>query len=98
MAGTNPPRRRATSSLDVIIDPGNAVTWNDPALTQRMQRTLRRVFGDSAVTEARLLTVSEDFSAYTQSVPGMYVFLGITPSGQDPAQAAPTHSPLFFAD
>ena len=86
------------ATADVIIDPGNAVTWNDPALTQRMQRTLRRVVGDSAVAEARLLTVSEDFSAYTQVVPGMYFFLGVTPSGQDPAQAAPNHSPLFVAD
>ena len=88
----------AGATADVIIDPGNAVTWNDPALTRRMQSTLRRVLGDSAVAEARPLTPSEDFSAYARAIPGMLFFLGITPRGQDPAQAAPNHSPLFFAD
>ena len=100
----SPSPAQQPSRLDREIDrgvaavAGNAVTWNDPALTQRMLGTLRRVWGDSAVTEARMLTVSEDFSAYTRAVPGMYFFLGITPRGQDPAQAAPNHSPLFFAD
>lgn len=88
----------AGATATVSIDRSSFLTWNDPALTRRMQSTLRRVLGDTAVTEARVLTVSEDFSAYTQVVPGMYFFLGITPSGQDPALAAPTHSPLFFAD
>jgi amidohydrolase len=88
----------AGATADVAIDPGYPVTWNDPALTHRMEGMLRRVLGDSAVTEARPWMASEDFSKYAQIVPGMFFFLGITPRGQDPAQAAPNHSPLFFAE
>jgi metal-dependent amidase/aminoacylase/carboxypeptidase family protein len=28
----------------------------------------------------------------------MYLFLGVTPEGQDPSKAAPNHSPNFFVD
>ena len=31
-------------------------------------------------------------------MPGLFFFLGVTPSSQDPAKAALNHSPLFFAD
>jgi len=41
---------------------------------------------------------SEDFSVYAQEAPGLFVFLGITPKDQDPATAAPNHSPNFFVD
>ena len=44
------------------------------------------------------VTPSEDFSDYAERVPGMFFFLGIVPEGQDPATAAPNHSPYFFAD
>jgi amidohydrolase len=86
------------ATADVTIEPSAAVTVNDAALTQRMQGTLRRTLGAAMVTEARPRTASEDFAEYARVVPAMYFFLGITPKGQDPAQAAPNHSPLFFAD
>ena len=35
---------------------------------------------------------------FAQEAPGLYVFLGITPEGQDPAKAAPNHNPNFFVD
>jgi amidohydrolase len=41
---------------------------------------------------------SEDFSVFAQQAPGLFVFLGITPEDQDPARAAPNHSPNFFVD
>jgi len=31
-------------------------------------------------------------------VPGLYFVLGIVPRDQDPAKAAPNHSPNFFVD
>jgi amidohydrolase len=31
-------------------------------------------------------------------VPGLYLFLGVTPRDRDPKMAAQNHSPLFFAD
>lgn len=35
---------------------------------------------------------------FAQQAPSLYVFLGITPDGQDPATAAPNHNPGFFVD
>jgi amidohydrolase len=75
-----------------------AVTYNDPALTERMVPTLRRVLGNANVSVGPPVTASEDFAYYQQKVPGMFFFLGITPKGADPATVAPNHSPKFYAD
>jgi amidohydrolase len=77
---------------------GLPVTVNDPALTQRMLPTLRRVAGEPNVLPAGLSTPSEDFAFYQQKIPGLFVFLGIVPDGKDPAAAPRNHSPFFFAD
>jgi amidohydrolase len=81
---------------EVEIEPQTAVTWNDPALTERMLPTLRRVAGGT-LAERDPTTTAEDFSAYQERIPGMYAFLGVTPPGQE-ATAAANHSPRFFAD
>jgi amidohydrolase len=88
----------ASASVDFGNGFAAAVTYNDPALTERMLPTLRRVAGDSNVRLAPLSTPGEDSSAYQQKIPGLFFFLGIVPKGQDPATAARNHSPYFFAD
>lgn len=70
-------------------------TVNDPALTARMAPALSRA-ADGKVEISPLRGASEDFSYFAQQVPGLYVFLGITPPDQDPAKAAPNHNPAFF--
>jgi amidohydrolase len=87
----------AGATAAVAIDLGNGVTFNDPALTARMRPTLARVAGAKLV-EARPTTTSEDFSRFQEHVPGVFVFLGVTPEGQDLAQVPQNHSPRFFAD
>ncbi len=82
----------------VEISGGGLVTSNDLALTQQMLPTMRRVVGEQNLFHAGLQTPSEDFSAYQQKVPGLFVFLGIVPDGKDPAVAPRNHSPYFFAD
>ena len=47
---------------------------------------------------APLTGTAEDFSYFGQKVPGLFLFLGVTPRDQDPAKAPTNHSPLFFAD
>jgi amidohydrolase len=84
--------------VTVQIDSGYSVTTNDPALTERMLPSLRRVAGNDRVVETELKTGAEDFSFYQQRVPGMFFFLGVTPDGQDPNTVPTNHSPLFFAD
>ena len=88
----------AGATAVVVIDTGAAVTYNDPALTEKLLPTLRAVAGPNHVVLAPLLTAAEDFSRYQQHVPGVFFFLGITPPGTDPRTAAPNHSPRFYVD
>jgi amidohydrolase len=81
----------------VVIDSGYPVTFNDSTLTQRMVPTLSRVAGTSVGLQP-LVTGAEDFSYFQQRVPGLFVFLGVTPRDQDWRKAPANHSPLFFAD
>ncbi len=74
-----------------------ATAVNDEALTERMAPLLKRA-ADGKVAKAPLAGASEDFSFYAKQVPGLFVFLGVTPADQDPAKAAPNHNPKFFVD
>jgi amidohydrolase len=82
----------------VHIDEGYPVTINNPELTQKMLPTIKRVVGEEKVHVSPLVTGAEDFSFFALEVPGLFVFLGITPEGQDPITAPSNHSPLFYAD
>ena len=87
----------ATATVDFGIG-NNPVTFNDPALTARMLPTLQRVAGAASVSVGELSTPAEDFALYQQKIPGLFVFLGVVPKGQDPATAPRNHSPSFFVD
>ena len=82
----------------VHIDEGYPVTINNPELTAQMLPTIEQVAGADKVKVNPLVTGAEDFSFYALEVPGLFVFLGITPEDQDPATAPSNHSPYFYAD
>jgi len=86
----------ATATVEFGL--GYPTTINDPALTARMLPTIRRVVGSERVQEGPLTGTSEDFAYFQQQVPGLFLFLGVTPAGQDPRTAPMNHSPQFFAD
>ena len=86
----------ATAEVDIRI--GNPVTHNDPALVERMLPSLRRAAGEANVRTAQVTTTAEDFSMYQKVVPGMFLFLGITPPDANLAEVAPNHSPRFMVD
>ena len=88
----------AGASAEVTIEKPYAVTINDPALTARMLPTLQRVAGARNVQLRDRLMGAEDFSFFAQQAPGLFVFLGGTPAGQDPAKMAYNHSPRFSID
>lgn len=89
--------RSAGAKAEVSISKTYDVTINDEALAERMLPVLKRAAGGQ-VTRSSLQGASEDFSFFAQKVPGLFVFLGITPRDQDPATAAPNHNPNFFVD
>lgn len=86
------------ANAHVHIDEGYPVTINDPELTRKMLPTMQRVAGADKVKVNALVTGAEDFSYYALETPGLFVFLGITPEGQDPLTAPSNHSPFFYAD
>jgi amidohydrolase len=74
------------------------VTVNDPALTAAMLPTLQQTAGAANILSGPALTASEDFSYYSQKVPGLFVFLGGMPKGADPKTVPINHSPDFYID
>jgi amidohydrolase len=86
------------ATADVRVGLGLPVTVNDPALTAWAVPTLQRAAGADRAYPVPPQLGAEDFSYYAQEVPGLFLFLGVTPEGQDPATAPANHSPLFFAD
>jgi amidohydrolase len=87
-----------TATVEIGRGTTYPVTINDPALTERMLPTLRRVAGADNVRLGPPVGVAEDFSFFQQKVPGEFIFLGVTPRNQDAAAAAQNQSPLFSAD
>lgn len=83
------------ATAEVVIEKPYAVTVNDPALTAKMLPTLQRVAGADNVQLRDRLMGAEDFSFFAQRAPGLFVFLGGTPRGVDPAKVAYNHSPRF---
>ena len=84
----------ATATL--TLNPGYPVTANDSAFVDELLPTLERV-APGRVREVPKITGSEDFSLYARKVPGVFLFLGVTPKA-DVATAASNHSPLFRVD
>ncbi|WP_026897307.1 amidohydrolase [Daejeonella oryzae] len=74
------------------------VTYNDPALTEKMLPSLKNTAGADKVVLVPAETGAEDFSYFQEKSPGLYVFLGGMPKGKDPKKTASHHTPDFFID
>ena len=86
------------ATATVTITEGYPITWNDPAVTEKMAPTLRRVAGSANVEVVNATLGAEDFSFFQQKVPGLFFWLGTRPKNQTAEQAASNHSPLFYVD
>jgi amidohydrolase len=74
------------------------VTYNDPKLTDEMLPIIIATAGRENIILSRAITGAEDFSFFAREVPGLFLFVGGMTQGQDPAKAAPHHTPDFFID
>ena len=88
----------AGATAEFTRDEGYPVTWNDPALTERMTPSLKRVAVGTFNPNAQPTTTSEDFSYYGEKVPSLFFFLGVASKGADPAAWAANHSARFSPD
>lgn len=83
----------------LTINKGYPVTYNNPALTAMMAETFTEVAGAANVESSMdAITGAEDFSFFQEEIPGLYFFIGGMRVGQDPATAAPHHTPDFYVD
>jgi len=82
----------------VNIRKGVPVTYNDPALTQQMIPTMKRVFGGRNVVQSKAITGAEDFSFYANEIPSLFLFVGGMSKGGNPKMTAPHHTPDFVID
>ncbi len=83
---------------EVKVEKAVPVTVNDPALTEKMLPTLKRIGGEGGSRPHQRVMVAEDFSYFQEKIPGLFYFVGVTPKDQDMAAAAPNHSPRFHID
>ncbi|MDH4458095.1 MAG: amidohydrolase [Nevskia sp.] len=88
----------ATATVGIGDEYAYPVTYNDPALTERMRPTLSRIAGAGKLIETTPQTVAEDFSFYQQKIPGLFVFVGVRKPGASKEEYAPNHSPRFKVD
>lgn len=86
------------AEAEVEIIKGTPVTYNDPGLTSQMLPTLERTAGKDNVVLIDAITGAEDFAFYANEIPGLFLFVGGMPKGQDPLTAAPHHTPDFYVD
>lgn len=89
---------RAEVEIDLPLDYSYPVTYNDPALMDKMLPTLERTAGPGKAVEVKAVTGAEDFSFFQQQVPGLYLFVGGKPLGLPVEEAPAHHTPEFMID
>jgi amidohydrolase len=88
----------AGATAEVTIDKKFPLTYNDPALTEKMIPSLVKAAGKEKVQLIPAVTGSEDFSEYQKKVPGFFFFVGAMPPNQDPNTVPSHHTPDFMID
>ena len=86
------------AEVEVIINEGVPITYNDESLTAKMLPTLQDVAGADNVNLIPATTGAEDFSFFQREVPGFFFFLGGTPLDIPEKDAPSHHTPDFYVD
>jgi amidohydrolase len=86
------------ATAEVDIDTKTLVTYNNPTLTELMVPALEKAAGKENVRSKEWTTGAEDFSFFSDKVPGLFFFLGGMPAGMNPKEAFPHHTPDFYID
>lgn len=86
------------AEIEVWIDEGYPVTYNEVSLYNQMLPTLKRAAGEENVEIIKPITGAEDFSFFQEKVPGLYFFIGGCPTDVDHTKVAGHHTPDFYVD
>ena len=92
--------KMAGATVEIFLPNGQSypVTYNDEDLTKRVLPTLRQIVGEEMIYRSERTTGAEDFSFFSQQVPGFYFFLGVNKLDADPLTTPGNHSPFFYVD
>lgn len=88
----------AGATAEVSIERKTPVTYNDPALTEKMVGSLVKAAGESNVVRINAVTGAEDFAFYQKKVPGFFFFVGAMPADQNMSTVPSHHTPDFMLD
>lgn len=86
------------ATAEVTIENKTPVTYNDPALTEKMVGSLEKAAGKENVLRIHAVTGAEDFAFFQQKVPGLFFFVGAMMPDQDPNTVPAHHTPDFMID
>jgi len=86
------------ASAEVTIQHGYPVTFNDPDLTAQMAPVLDRVAPGGKAVVIKPIMGAEDFSYFSNEIPGLFIGLGVAKEGAGPGDSAPNHSPYFYVN
>jgi amidohydrolase len=84
----------AHATFELSFDRTHPLTSNDPELTARLVPTLERLAGADRVSQVPPTTSAEDFSYFSNLVPGFYFWIGVVPEG---VVSGGHHTPTFYA-
>ena len=83
-------------SYDLEIEHENIPLVNDSKMTQLARLTARQVYGDNDSIVDNVSIASEDFSEFSERVPGVFMFLGA--GNRQKETDYPHHNPRFNID
>lgn len=86
------------ATAEVIIENKTPVTYNDPALTEKVVGSLEKAAGRDNVIRINAVTGAEDFAFFQQKIPGFFFFVGAMMPDQDPNTVPAHHTPDFMID
>ncbi|XP_051132047.1 IAA-amino acid hydrolase ILR1-like 7 [Andrographis paniculata] len=87
-----------TAAVDFLEDKliSYPATHNDPTLYEHAKRVAEKLLGKSRVKLHLGTTVAEDFSFYSQRIPGSFFVIGVANETMTPVKGS--HSPHFVID
>lgn len=86
------------ATAEVTIENKTPVTYNDPALTEKVVGSLEKAAGRDNVVRINAVTGAEDFAFFQQKIPGFFFFVGAMMPDQDPNTVPAHHTPDFMID
>ncbi len=83
-------------SCDIDIEHENVPLVNDPYMVEVVRETVDRLFGSVETLVDNISMASEDFSEFSERVPGVFIFLGT--GNPEKETDFPHHNPRFNID